>query len=96
LEVQKIAEEWEIWEEEKEVAKKLVPERFHKWIQVFGKKASERMPTRKLWDHAIEIKEDFVPRKRRVYPLSREEKEEVHKFIVEQLRKGYIRPSKSP
>ena len=28
--------------------KKLVPERFHKWIQVFGKKASEKMPTRKL------------------------------------------------
>ena len=54
------------------------------------------MPTRKLWDHTIEIKEDFVPRKRRVYPLSREEKEEVHKFIVEQLRKGYIRPLKSP
>jgi len=31
-----------------------------------------------------------------VYPLSREEREEVHKFIKEQLRKGYIRPSKSP
>jgi len=54
------------------------------------------MHTRKLWDHAIEIKEGFVLRKRRVYPLSREEKEEVCKFIVEQLRKGYIRPSKLP
>jgi len=28
--------------------------------------------------------------------LSREEKGEVHEFIDEQLRKGYIRPSKSP
>ena len=33
-------------------------------------------------------------RKRKVYPLSREEREEVHKFIQEQLRKEYIRPSK--
>ena len=56
----------------------------------------ERMPTRKLWDHAIDVKEGFVPRKGRVYPLSREEKEEVREFVKEQLRKGYIRPSKSP
>jgi len=42
------------------------------------------------------MKEGFVPRKRKVYPLSREEREEVHKFIKKQLRKGYIRPSKSP
>ena len=54
------------------------------------------MPTRKLWDHAIDIKEGFVPRKGKVYPLSREEREEVRKFVKEQLRKGYIWPSKSP
>ena len=35
-------------------------------------------------------------RKWKVYPLSREEREEVYEFIQEQLRKGYIRPSKSP
>ena len=63
---------------------------------MFGKKQSERMPTRKLWDHVIEVKEGFVPRKRKVYPLLREEKEEVQEFVKEQLRKGYIRPSKSP
>ena len=77
-------------------AKKLVPERFHKWIKVFGKKQSERMPTRKLWDHAIDVKEGFMPQKGKVYPLSREEREEVRKFVKEQLRKGYIRLSKSP
>ena len=102
MEVKKVAEEWEIWDEEEEVAKseeeakKLVPEKFHKWIRVFRKKQSERMPTRKLWDHAINIKEGFVPRKGKVYPLSREEREEVREFVREQLRKGYIRPLKSP
>jgi len=42
------------------------------------------------------MKEEFVPRKGKVYSLLREEREEMHKFIQEQLRKGYIRPLKSP
>ena len=102
VEVRKIAEEWEIWDEEEEAAKleaearKLVLEKFHQWIKVFGKKQSERMPTRKLWDHVIDVKEGFMPRKGKVYPLSREEREEVREFVKEQLRKGYIQPSKSP
>ena len=54
------------------------------------------MLTRKVWDYAIEVKEEFVPRKRKVYLLSKEEREEVRKFIKEQLRKGNIWLSKSP
>jgi len=37
-----------------------------------------------------------VPKKGKVYLLSREEREEVREFIQEQLRKGYIRLLKSP
>jgi len=44
----------------------------------------------------IKVKKGFVPRKRKVYLLLRKEKEEVCKFIKEQLRKGYIRSSKLP
>ena len=38
-----MAEEWEIWDEEEAAkseaeAKKMVPEKFHPWIKVFGKK----------------------------------------------------------
>jgi len=54
------------------------------------------MPIRKLWDHAINLKEDFVLRKGRTYLMSRQEKEEIREFVEEQLRKEYIRPSKSP
>ena len=101
-EVRKVVEEWEIWDKEEEAAKseveakKLVPEKFHKWIKMFGKKQSERMLTRKLWDHTIDIKKGFILRKGKVYPLSREEREEVREFVKEQLQKGYIRLSKSP
>ena len=54
------------------------------------------MLTRKLQDHIINIKEGFVPRKGKVYLLSREERTKVYEFIFEQLRKEYIRPSKLP
>jgi len=100
--VKRVAEEWEIWDEEEEAVKleaevkKLVLGKFHRWIKVFSKKQSDRMLTRKIWDHAIDIKKGFVLRKGKVYPLSREEREEVCEFIQEQLRKGYIRPLKLP
>jgi len=54
----------------------------------------ERMLTRKVWDHAINVKEVFVPRKGKVYPLSRKEREEIREFVKEQLIKGYIWLSK--
>ena len=102
MEVKKVTEEWEIWDEEEEAArleeeaKKRIPKKFHRWFKVFSKKQSERMLTRKVWDHVIEVKEGFVLRKGKVYPLLREEREEVREFIKEQLQKGYIQPSKSP
>ena len=37
-----------------------------------------------------------MPRKGKVYPFLREERKEVREFVKEQLRKGYIQPSKSP
>ena len=54
------------------------------------------MPTRKLCNHVVNTKKRFIPRKGKMYPLSREEREEMHEFISEQLKKGYIRPSKLP
>jgi len=74
----------------------MVPQKFHKWLKVFGKVESERIPTRKIWDHAIDLKEEFKASKARVYPLSRNKWEEVQQSIQDHLRKGYIRPSKLP
>jgi len=80
---------------DREKVKRIVPQKFHKWLKVFGKVESERIPTRKPWDHAINLKEDFVPRKGRTYLMLRQKKEEVREFMEEQLRKRYIRLSKS-
>ena len=77
-------------DKDEETLRKLVPRKFWKWKKVFGKRESERMLVRKTWDHAIELKEGFTPKKGKVYSLSREEREEVQTFVEDQLRKGYI------
>ena len=95
-------DEKEDWEREEEIEadhrkiEKMVPKQFHKWLKVFGKVDSERILVRKVWDHVIDLNDDFKASKARVYPLSRNKKEEVQKFIDEHLEKGYIRPSKLP
>ena len=91
----------EDWGREEEVEadykkiEEIVPKRFLKWKKVFGKIESKRMPTRKIWDYAIDLKETFKPQKGRIYPLSKNKREEVQNFVNDQLRKRYIRPSKS-
>jgi len=92
-------EDWgteEEMEEDHRKIEEMVSKKFLKWRKVFGKVESERMPTRKIWDYAIDLKETFKPRKEKIYPLSKNEREEVQNFMEDQLRKGYIRPSKSP
>jgi len=90
------ADEKEDWGKEEEMEidhhkiEGMVPSRFHRWMKVFRKVELERMPVRKVWDHAIDLREEFVPSKARVYPLSRNEREEVQNFVNEHLRKGYI------
>jgi len=34
----------------------MVPRKFLKWRKVFGKVESERMPIRKVWDYAIDLR----------------------------------------
>jgi len=92
----------EDWRREEEMeadhrkVEEMVSKRFHKWLKMFGKVKSERIPVRKVWNHAINLRDDFRASKARVYPLSRNEKEEVQKFINEHIKKGYIRPLISP
>ena len=55
-----------ITEAGEKTVEELVPRKFWKWKKVFENVESERMFTRKPWDHAIELKEGFVPRKEKV------------------------------
>ena len=77
----------ENWGKEKKIEKdyrkikEMVPKRFLKWKKVFGKVKLKRMPTRKTWDHTINLKKTFKPRKERIYLLFKNEREEVQKYI---------------
>ena len=74
----------------------LVPKEYHEFLKVFSKKESKHMLLRKPWDHTIDLKDMFKPKKGHIIPLSFMEQEEVTAFLDDQLKKGYIRPSKSP
>jgi len=55
-------EDWgkeEEMEEDHRKIEEMVPKRFLKWKKVFGKIELERMLTRKIWDHTIDLKETF-------------------------------------
>ena len=72
----------------------LVPKEYHKFLKVFSKKESEHMLLWKPWDHTIDLKDMFNLKKGHIIPLLPAEQEEVTVFLDDQLKKGYIRPSK--
>ena len=51
---------------------------------------------RKTWNHTIDLREGFMPKKGKIYPLLRIEREKIQEFVKNQLKKRYIRLSKSP
>ena len=74
----------------------MVPPQFRSFQRVFSKEASERLPERKPYDHPIDLTEGAVPPFARVYPMPPAEQKALEEYLEENLRKGYIRPSKSP
>src|SRR6266436_2331271 len=80
----------------KPTVKMELPETFKDYHSVFEKKMSERLPIRKPWDHAIDLKPDFIPRDCKIYPMTPQEHLKLEEFIHDNQSKWYIRPSKSP
>ena len=78
------------------ILEEMIPREYHQFLTVFDKRSSERFPPARTCDHAIELKNDFVPKDCKVYPLSPKEQQVLDEFLDENLQKGYIRPSKSP
>ena len=74
----------------------MLPAEVMDYKDVFDKQTAERFLESRPWDHAIDLKEDFVPKDCKIYPLSPPEQIELDKFIDKNLAKGYIWPSKSP
>ncbi len=81
----------------KKTFEEMVPEHYHSFQDLFSKENFDELPERKSWDHTIKL----VPNAKltldcKVYPLNRNEQEQLDKFLDKNLESGRIRPSKSP
>ena len=76
--------------------KDIVPVHYHKFEQVFLKESFDELPSRKKWDHVIELVPGSKEFSTKLYPMSPSEQGELDKFLEENLKSGRIRPSKSP
>ena len=75
----------------------MIPAEYCKYQRVFSEEESHRLPEHKPWDHSINLKPDAPETLRsKVYPMPLNEQEELDCFLEENLKKGYIVPSKSP
>jgi len=69
----------------------MVPAYLHDFHTVFEKKDFDELPPSRPWDHAIELIPGVEPRLDcKIYPLSRDEQDQLDNFITEHLRTGRI------
>ena len=76
-------------------AEEKVPAEYHKYLDIF-KEEVECFPESRPWDHTIKTKPGFEPQVFKSYNLTPEEHKQQELFIKENLKKGYIWPSRSP
>ena len=73
-----------------------LPTAYRPWKKVFEQKASEQFPDWHPWDHGIELKDGFVPKRSKPYTLGPGDQKLLDAWVKEQLKKDYIRQSESP
>ena len=90
----------EIWLPDEEELKSFnsddVPPELEAFRDVFDHDKAGLLPRVKNSDHAIEIENNGTVPHGPIYPLSQNELQVLHAYIIDNLEKGRIRPSKSP
>src|ERR1700756_4732887 len=73
-----------------------LPQEYVKYASVFGKQESERLPEHRPWDLEIKLKADHKPYAvKQPYEIPPNIEPYFDKWLDENLKKGYIRPSSS-
>ena len=88
-----ISTELAISEQPKDVS---IPACCSDFADVFAEATHNQLPSHWPFDHTIDLKEDFIPKIAKVYPLNPKEHEVCEAFIKEHLTTGCIIPFKSP
>ncbi|EPS35483.1 hypothetical protein H072_11124 [Dactylellina haptotyla CBS 200.50] len=81
----------------KDTPPKKIPKWMPEWIRTFEKiKDEDALPLFNEFTHKIPLQEGTTPKFLPVYACTKDELEALREYIEENLRKGYIRPSRSP
>lgn len=75
---------------------KSVPEEYHQYAKVFQETHDTGLPEHTQYDHEIPLKEGTTPKFHKIYGLNEEQLKALREYLDENLKKGYIRPSRSP
>jgi hypothetical protein len=67
-----------------------IPNYLHDFKDVFTEESFNALPTRKIWDHAIELMKDANVSNCKVYLMSHDEQAELDAYIDEHLLTGCI------
>ena len=74
-----------------------IPEEYQRHWKVFSEEESHHFPPSRVWDHTIDLKDGAPPKiDCKLIPMTPGEDEALREFLAEQMKKGYIRESKSP
>ena len=85
-----LAEKEKVESIKKKSLEEQVPVEFHKYLSVFSEQEASRMPEHTSYDHKIDLKEDFEPKRSKIYWIDPVNEETFNKFINKNLQKGYI------
>ena len=73
-----------------------IPPQYAKYAKVFDEPKDRKLPPQWPFDHAIDLKETFIPKVAKTYPINPKEMLVCKEFIDEHLKSGKIRKSQSP
>jgi len=73
-----------------------IPPCYLDYIEVFDEKNCDKLPPHREYNCEINLKDNSIILYGPIYPLTEAERDELKKYIKENLAKGFIRKSKSP
>lgn len=74
-----------------------VPQEYRKYTTLFKEDLpDEALPKHQPWDHEIPLIEGSTPAFQKIYPMNEEQLKALREYLDENLKKGFIRESKSP
>jgi hypothetical protein len=83
-------------DQDQEISEHDIPSELEAYRDVFDHERAGTLPRNKTTDHAIDLEEGTTAPYGPIYPLSRKELKELWTYLVDNIKRKRIRPSKSP